>query len=178
MSIFSFGDFSELHGYKILDERVVRGSSGILLLLGFFAFVNGFVVKNYIVLPWISGFIAVNFLVALAINPKLSPTMALSKLIVRKQTPLPIGAVQKRFAWSLGFAMSSAIFVMSLFLLKDEAWFDRVCFWCLVCLLFLFLETAFGICVGCKIYQLCVKVGLLKAPAVKPNCMGDSCSSE
>jgi len=39
----------------------------------------------------------------------------------------------------------------------------------------LFFETAFGICVGCKMYQFLLKINLLKQPKEKPNCMGDSC---
>lgn len=175
MAFFEFGTFDPQRGYATLDERVVRGSSGLLLVLGFIAFENGFVVKNYPVLPWISGFLALNFLIAVAVNPRFSPTMAISRFMVRRQSPLPIGAVQKRFAWSVGLAMSVAIFVMSLLLQSDETWFDAVCQWCLVCLLFLFLETAFGICVGCKIYALGIRLGLIKAPVVRPNCMGDAC---
>jgi len=42
-------------------------------------------------------------------------------------------------------------------------------------LILLYLETAFGICVGCKLYFLSIKLKLLKKPAVRPNCMGDAC---
>jgi len=42
-------------------------------------------------------------------------------------------------------------------------------------LVLLYLETAFGICVGCKLYFLSIKMKLLKEPKEKPNCMGDAC---
>jgi hypothetical protein len=71
--------------------------------------------------------------------------------------------------------MSSAILIMSLFLVGDATWFDSVCFWCLICLALMYLETSFGICVGCKIYDLGVHVGLFAKPVIKPNCMGDAC---
>jgi hypothetical protein len=178
MSIFSFGEYIEGRNYKVLDERVVRGSSGIMLFLGVIAFINGFVINNYIVLPYISGILALSFLIAVFVNPKFSPTVFLSWVMVRKQSPLPIGAVQKRFAWSLGLALSTAIFILSLFLLTDESYFDSVCLLCLVCIALLFLETAFGICVGCKLYHLSVRLNLLKAPKEKPNCMGDACETD
>lgn len=178
MSIFSFGEYIEGRNYKVLNERVVRGSSGIMLLVGFIAFIYGFIIKDYIVLPYLSGFLALSFLIAVFINPIFAPTVFISWLLVRKQSPLPIGAVQKRFAWSLGLALTTTIFILSLFLLSDVSFFDPVCMLCLVCLLFLFLETVFGICVGCQLYHLSVRLKLIPQPKEKPNCMGDACSTD
>lgn len=175
MSFFSFGEQNDALGYKVLDERVVRGSAGLMLLVGIIAFINGFIIKKYIVLPYLSGFLMLNFLIAVFVNPKFAPTLALSRLLVRKQTPLLIGAVQKRFAWSLGLGLTTAIFLMSFKLLGDVTWFEPICMLCLICLLFLYLETAFGICVGCQFYFLALRLKILKAPEVTPNCMGDSC---
>ncbi len=176
MSMFSFGEYIEGRSFKVVNERVVRGSAGIMLLLGFIAFVNGFVINNYIVIPYISGFLLLNFLIGVFINPRFAPTMFIAWLFVRKQSPLHIGAIQKKFAWSLGIALTSAIFTLSFFLLTDVTYFDPICIMCLVCLLLLFLESTMGICVGCKLYHASVKMKLLKAPKEKPNCMGDSCA--
>jgi hypothetical protein len=178
MSIVSFGEESPELGYKTLDERIMRGSAGVMLLIGFIAFVNGFVIKNYPPLPYLSGFLLANFAVGVFINPKFAPTYAVARFMVRKQAPLPIGAIQKKFAWSLGMSMMAAVFGMSLLLVNDASWFDPVCMLCLVCLLFLYLETAFGICVGCKLYGLALRLGLMKPPPVAPNCMGDACKIE
>ncbi len=127
------------------------------------------------VLPYISGFLSLSFFIGVFINPKLSPTYFLAQLMVRKQSALPIGAVQKRFAWSLGLALSLSIFVLSLMLLNDVSYFEPVCFLCLTCIVLLYLESVFGICVGCKLYFLAIKLSILKAPKVQPNCMGDAC---
>ncbi len=178
MAIFEFGEHSPELGYRILNEREVRGSSGLMLLIGFIAFVYGFVVKDYVVLPYLSGILVVSFAISLFVNPKFSPTVLIARFMVRKQTVLPIGAIQKKFAWSLGLAMSTAIFSMSLLLVNDASWFDSVCMLCLLCLLLLFLETAFGICVGCQTYYLGIRLKLIKRPEVAPNCMGDSCNVE
>jgi hypothetical protein len=178
MSRFAFGEFSPEHGYAILDERVMRGSAGVMLLVGIVAFIFGFVVKDYAVLPYLSGFLVLNFAVGLFVNPKLSPTVIVARLATFRQSPLPIGAIQKRFAWSLGLTLTSAIFAMSLLLVDDATWFEPVCMLCLICLLFLYLETAFGVCVGCQLYFLALRLGLVKKPAVRPNCMGDSCPTE
>ena len=175
MSVISFGEYIEGKSFKVLDERRVRASSGVMFLLGLYASVNGFILHNYTVIPYIAGFLVLSFLLSVFINPKYSPTMLIGWIFVGRQSPLFIGAVQKKFAWSLGLALSVTIFVLSIFLLKDSGYFEPVCMLCIVCLILLYLETAFGICVGCKIYHLTIKTGLLPKPKERPNCMGDAC---
>ena len=175
MSIVSFGKYEEGINYKVLNERQVRASAGIMFLIGLMASINGLILKNYSVIPYLSGFLLFSFSIAVLINPRYSPTMMLGYIFVRKQTPLYIGAVQKRFAWSLGMAMSAAIFVLSIFLLTDATYFEPLCQLCIICLILLYLETAFGICVGCKLYFLAIRLKLMKKPTVRPNCMGDAC---
>lgn len=175
MSIISFGNYIDGTEFKVLDERRMRASAGVMFLLGIIAFINGFILQNYIVIPYISGFLLANFFIGIFINPKFSPTLLIAHLFVRKQSPLPIGAVQKKFAWSLGLVLSTFIFGLSLILLTDTSFFAPVCFLCLICLILLYLETAFGICMGCKLYFLALRLKLIKQPKVRPNCMGDSC---
>lgn len=173
--ILSFGENIEWINYKVLDERVLRGSAWIMFLLWIIAFINGFVLQNYIVIPYISWFLLLNFLIGVFINPKFTPTMFLSKLMVFKQSPLYVWAIQKRFAWSLGILLSLSIFLLSFKLLTNINFFPIICMLCLICLIFIYLETAFGICVGCKLYFLAIRLKLIKKPKEKPNCIGDSC---
>ena len=178
MSVISFGEYIDGKKHKVLDERRVRASSGIMFLLGMIAFINGFILNKYAIIPYVSGFIMMSFLIAVFINPKFSPSIFIGYLFVRKQSSLPIGAVQKKFAWSLGLGLSATIFVLSIMLLEDTSLFEPVCFLCIICLILLFLETAFGICVGCKLYWLAIRMKLLRKPVEKPNCMGDACEIE
>ena len=175
MSIFSFGKYIEGVNYKVLDEREMRASAGIMFLLGMIATINAFIFERYIVVPYISGILVLNFIIGIFINPRFAPTMLLGALFTYKQSELPIGAIQKKFAWSLGLALSGSIFILSFYLLNDSSYFETVCMLCLICLLILFLEMAFGICVGCKIYQLFIFLRIIPKPKEKPNCMGDSC---
>jgi len=175
MSIISFGEFSNEKGYKVLDERRMRGSGAIMFLLGIIAFINGFILSKYAVIPYITGFLVLNFLIGIFINPKFSPTMLLSRLFTYNQSALPIGAIQKKFAWSLGLVLTSVIFTLSIFLQIDILFFKPVCMLCMICLTILFLEMAFGICIGCKLYYLFIRLKIFKQPEIKPNCMGDSC---
>ena len=175
MKVFSFGEYVNGSAYKMLEERRMRGSAGIMFLLGLIAMVNGFVLQQYEVIPYISGFLLLNFLIGIFINPKFSPTVFVASIFVRKQTPLYIGAIQKKFAWSLGLGLTAVMFVMSLLLQNDVSYFESTCMLCIICLLLLFLETAFGICIGCKIYKLFIRMRIIPKPKVNPNCMGDSC---
>lgn len=175
MAFISFGEHIEGKGFKVLDERAMRASAGIMFLLGIIAFINGFILRNFIVIPYISGFLMLNFMIGVFINPKFSPTLALGRLVTYKQSPLPIGAIQKKFAWSLGLGLASIIFVLSLFLVSDPSYFDPVCMLCLFCLVLLFMESSLGICGGCKLYYVALGLKLIKKPEEKPNCMGDAC---
>lgn len=175
MSFFSFGKHIEGKSFKVLEERNLRANGGLMFLLGLIAFNNVFFLQNYEVVMYVSGFLMLNFIIGIFINPKFSPTMFLGSLIVRKQNPIYIGAIQKRFAWSLGLTLATTIFILSIFLQTDVSYFEPVCMLCLVCLVLLFVEVAFGICIGCKLYYLALYLKLLKKPEEKPNCMGDSC---
>jgi len=175
MAILSFGEYVDGKKFKVLEERRVRANSGIMFLLGLYASINGFIFHNYAVIPYIAGFLALSFLISVFINPKYSPTILIGRVFVGRQSPLYIGAIQKKFAWSLGLALSITIFVLSLFLLNDSSYFEPVCMLCIVCLILLYMETAFGICVGCQIYFLAIKFKLLPKPTERPNCMGDAC---
>lgn len=177
MNIFSFGEYIDGKPYKVLDERKMRASAGIMFLFGLFASINGIILSRYVFIPYIMGGFVLNFMVGLFINPKYSPTVLLASIFVWRQSPLSIGAVQKKFAWSLGLALSGTIFVLSLFLQSDSSYFEPVCMLCIICLILLYLETAFGICLGCRLYQLAVAIKLLPKPKVRPNCMGDSCTT-
>lgn len=175
MSFFSYGEYIDDKSFKVVDERVMRGSGALMFLVGMIAFINGFITKNYIVLPYFAGFMMLNFALGVFVNPKLSPTIIIAKLFTRKQNPIWIGAIQKKFAWSLGLALSTAIFILSLLLLKDVSYFETVCMLCLICLLLIFLEMGFGICIGCKLYFGALRIKLLPRPKDNPNCTGDAC---
>jgi len=175
MAVVSFGEYIEGKSFKVVDERRMRASAGIMLFFGLIASINGFILQRFAVIPYITGFLALNFIIGVFINPKYSPTILISKLFVRKQSSLPIGAVQKKFAWSLGLVLSTTIFGLSILLQNDATLFEPVCMLCIICLALLYLETAFGICVGCKLYFLSIRLKLIKKPVEKPNCMGDAC---
>ena len=77
--------------------------------------------------------------------------MILGAWMVRKQTPEWTGAPQKRFAWGIGFVLA-ALMTYSVVIHQVVGPINLIV--CSLCLLLLFYETAFGICIGCQIYNL------------------------
>src|SRR5258705_1356999 len=78
----------------------------------------------------------------------------MGRLIVRNQVPEYVGAQQKKFAWIIGVALSATMFI---FMVVVNSYSPITGVICLICLVFLFFESAFGICLGCKFYPLFFK---------------------
>jgi hypothetical protein len=180
MKIFSFGKiipnlkiYGEEAPYPVLNERDARAAAGIMLVMGILAFVNALLLQNFMYLYVFVLLFALEFGIRIFINPSLAPFYALGTLFVSNQIPEYTGAAQKRFAWSLGFGLA---FVMSLvvfvFNIKGIIPFSI----CSVCLILLWLETSLGLCVGCKMYNWFINVGLIKKPKHMPACPGGVCS--
>lgn len=93
----------------------------------------------------------VDFFIRIFINPKYSPSLIIGRFFVQNQKPEYVGAPQKRFAWAIGLIL--AITMLYLIVLNNVIGPINL-FVCLACLILLFFETAFGICIGCKIYNL------------------------
>ncbi len=144
-----FGE--NVEGYKIpvLNEREVRASAGLLFLVLFYAIMMVHFEKNFLLLKYfIIAFLA-DFVIRLFVNPKFSPSLIVGRLMVSRQTPEYVGAAQKKFAWKIGLGFVSVMFFL-LIIVNSHSVITAAS--CLLCLLLLFLESAFGICIGCIIY--------------------------
>lgn len=149
-NIIKFGEEVEGYNIPVLNEREIRAAAGILFLatfisLMFIAFKNNFLPIKFVII-----FFFTDFLIRVFINPKFSPTLILGRLIVRNQNPEYVGAKQKRFAWIIGVILSGTMFV---FFIIVNAFSPITGIICLICLVFLFFESAFGICLGCIAYK-------------------------
>lgn len=143
-------------GYKIpvFNEREVRAAAGILFFFATLSFYNAFLVQNFLFLKIFVVFFFVEFCIRLFINPKYAPMMILGRIIVQNQKPEYTGAPQKYFAWALGLGMATFMGIL-LFIFNVSGIVNFVV--CSICLLLLFSETSFGICIGCKMYELITK---------------------
>ena len=143
-------------GYEIpvLNEREIRAAAGIMFLATFISLMMIINSANFIAIKYVISLFLADFAVRIFINPKYSPTLILGRLIVRSQTPEYVGAKQKYFSWIIGLVLSGAMFF---FLVLLNTFSIITGLTCLVCLIFLFFESAFGICIGCKMYSLIYK---------------------
>jgi hypothetical protein len=150
-NIFTFGEMVAEYDIKVLNEREVRAGAGILFALALIAFLNAWLVGNFLLTKiFVVGFL-VDFAIRLFINPRYSPTLIAGRFFVRNQTVEYAGAPQKRFAWGIGFILASIMFYM---VVVNNIVGPANLLVCLLCLTLLFFESAFGICIGCMIYNL------------------------
>jgi hypothetical protein len=161
-----FGERVEGIDIPVFNERAVRAAAGILFLLGFTAVSAAFYTGDFHAVRAFAVFFLIDMGIRVGVNHRFAPTMALGALIVRRQRPEWVGAAQKRLAWGLGFGMAFiACMGMGFLGLQNE----YMLLFCGFCLVLMFLETAFGICVGCELYRVFAKT----PPQL---CPGDVCS--
>ncbi len=149
--IFCFGEKVKDYKIRVLNEREVRAASGLFFLAAIIAFMNVWLIGDLNLIKILVVVFVLDFFIRVFVNPKYAPSLILGRFIVRNQKPEYVGAPQKRFAWAIGFILASTMF----FLMIVNNILGPVNFiLCLACLTFLFFETAFGLCLGCKVYNL------------------------
>jgi len=149
--IFYFGEEIEEFDIRVLNEREVRASAGILFFFAIIAFMNAWLVGNFNIIKIFVITFLIDFFIRIFINPKYSPSLIIGRYIVKNQKPEYVGAPQKRFAWGIGFILAITMFFL---VVVNNVIGPINLFICLACLIFLFFETAFGICLGCMVYNL------------------------
>ena len=149
-SIFQFGQRLPEYQVPVLNERAVRAAAGILFFFAFVAFMNAWLVGNYQPTRVFVLVFLLDFTLRLFVNPRYAPSLIVGQWVVRKQQAEWVGAPQKRFAWAIGFMLALAM----LYLMVIHQVIGPInMIVCSTCLLLLFFEAAFGICVGCKLYN-------------------------
>ena len=152
--LIGFGEDVEGYTIPVLNEREIRAGAGLLFLLMFIAITTVIMKGNFVLLKFAIIIFLTDMFIRVVINPKFAPTLILGRLIVRNQTPEYVGARQKKFAWKIGLALAVIMLVLQIVV---NSYSPITGFICLICLIFLFFESAFGICLGCKFYPLFFK---------------------
>jgi hypothetical protein len=152
--VIQFGEDVEEYNVPVLNEREIRASAGILFVvmlisLMFILFKQNFLMIKYVIIVFLSDFILRVF-----VSPRFSPLLIIGRLIVSRQVPEYVGAAQKKFAWKIGLALSTLMFFLMVIL---NSYSIITGLTCLVCLVFLFFESSFGICLGCLFYSFFYK---------------------
>ncbi|MCB1173335.1 MAG: DUF4395 domain-containing protein [Leptospiraceae bacterium] len=148
-----FGYTVDGYTIPVMNEREIRAAAG-LLFLGLFVAISQAGQGNFTVIKYYITVFLADISIRLFVSPEFSPFLIMGRWIVRNQTPEYVGAVQKKFAWGIGFLLSATVFVLMV-VFNTFSPISGIA--CMLCLLFLFAETAFGICIGCKLYGVIYK---------------------
>jgi len=149
-------DYGEkVHGYEIrvVNEREARAAAGILGMLGVIVIFVGIGFNHIMVARVYIAFLFFDFLMRV-INTNYVPSLLMGRFFVQNQKPEYVGALQKRFAWTIGWFISFPMVYW--FVLNWDITFYKVLI-CVLCATLMFLESAFSICVGCFIYRVFTK---------------------
>lgn len=146
-----FGENVAGYNIPVLNEREIRASAGILFLATFISLMLILFKNNFLPIKYVITLFLVDFIIRVFVSPRFSPTLIIGRLIVRNQVPEYVAARPKRFAWIIGTTLSATMFI---FMVVVNSYSPVTGIVCLVCLLFLFFESAFGICLACKFYSV------------------------
>ena len=157
--VFGFGEIVDGYDIKVLNEREARAGAGLLFLVGFISFINCMVTKSLLVTQIFIGVFLVEFIIRVLINPKYAPSLIIGRFMVNNQVPEYVGASQKRFAWGIGLCLALLLFGLTILFptstpIGEESLHNALIgLSCMTCLVLLYFEAVFGICLGCKIYN-------------------------
>jgi hypothetical protein len=145
----TFGETVEGYTIPVLNEREIRASAGILFLLMYTSLMLIIFNQNFLLIKYAIISFLIDFIVRVFVSPRYSPTLILGRLIVSRQNPEYVGAAQKKFAWIIGITLAAIMFILMVVVNSYSVITGIIC---LICLIFLFFESVFGICLGCLFY--------------------------
>jgi hypothetical protein len=148
--LFQFGEHIAGYDIPVMNERAVRGAAGILFFIAMANFMQAMLLGNFGPTRVFVVAFLIDFVLRVFVNPKFSPSLIVAQWMVRHQEPEYVAAAPKRMAWSIGLGL--ALLMFYLIVLKGVIGPVNMLV-CGTCLLLMFFESAFGICLGCKLYD-------------------------
>jgi len=159
-NFFQYGEKVDGYDVFVLNEREARAGAGILFAIGLLSLMNAVALGHGIVTRFFIAFFTLDFFIRV-IQPRYSPSLLLGRLFVQNQRPEYVGATQKRFAWGIGLLLALPMFYLLVINFQPNPIKVLVC---IICLILLFLESAFSICLGCKLFGLFKKDPVTHCP--------------
>jgi hypothetical protein len=155
----------------MVNENAVRAAAGLTMVTGAVAFSYAYFDKQFVALQVVASLFFVEFLIRVSVGLRYSPFGALAHAITLRPRPQWVSATPKRFAWTLGLAMAFAMTVITNSGIRG--YLPRTI--CLICLTLMWLESALGLCVGCKIYGLLARRGWVTVDPGSESCADGYC---
>jgi len=141
--------FSFPHPVNEVAARVVAG--GVVALAGLTVATRR---------PWLLVPLAYGFVARALAGPKFSPLGRLSTEVITPRLPLEpkyVAGSPKRFAQSIGAVFSVSALVLAFGFRRTTAAYTLIG----ILGVFATLESAFGLCVGCKMFAILMRLGLV-----------------
>jgi Domain of unknown function (DUF4395) len=110
--------------------------------------------------PWLTAVIAYGFVARVLTGPTLSPLGQLVTKVITPRLPLgerPVAGPPKRFAQGVGAAFSLTALVLALGFGHNTAAYVVLG----LLIVAATLESVFGLCVGCKIFAVLMRAGVI-----------------
>ena len=156
-------DGRKLHA-PVFNENEVRAAAGLTMAIGAVAFGYAYFAKQYLPLQVVASLFFFEFLIRVTAGIRYSPFGAIARALTAKRPPEWVSAKPKRFAWSLGLAMTFAMTIITDSGIRGLL--PRTI--CLICLTLMWMESALGLCLGCQIHGLMVRRGwTIRDPAIE-----------
>ncbi len=156
---------------RMVDERVVRAAAGLTMVMGAVAFSYAYFAKQYVPLQAVASLFFVEFLIRVTAGIRYSPIGVIARAMTLGQPPEWVSAKPKRFAWTLGLTMALAMTVITNSGIRG--YLPRTI--CLICLTLMWLESALGLCLGCRIYAALVMRGWIAVDPEIEVCADGAC---
>ena len=156
----------------VVNENEVRAAAGLTMVIGAVAFSYAYFAKQYVPLQVASSLFFIEFLVRVTAGLRYSPVGVLARAMMLGRAPEWVSTKPKRFAWTLGLVMALAMTVITNSGIRGPL--PRTM--CLICLTLMWMESALGLCLGCKIYGLLLRRGWIGADPEIEVCADGSCS--
>lgn len=183
--------------YGFVNENQVRIEAGFGLLIAIYSSISIIFFAEFTIPTILILLMWIDFISKIFISPQASLFAPIAKHMT-KETQCFVGAVQKRFAWSVGLFLSTFVLFCVLILsgklnsigILTEVYtmaqelpiyppmaipMNPAIIACILCVIFMTAESIFGYCVGCKMYQKLVQWGVMKKIKGQ-NCAGGVCN--
>jgi hypothetical protein len=158
----------------VVDERVVRAAAGITLMIGAVAFSYAYFARQYIPLQAAASLFSVEFATRVTLGIRHSPVGLLARAMMHGQPPEWVSAKPKRFAWTLGLVMATGMTAITNSGIRG--YLPRTI--CLACLTLMWMESALGVCLGCRIYAALAARGWMAPDPEIEVCADGACRSQ
>ena len=155
----------------VFNENQVRAAAGMTMALGAVAFVYAYFAKVYAPIQVVTTVFFFEFLIRVTAGIQYSPIGVIARWMTQRVPPQWASAKPKRFAWTLGLAMSFAMMVITNSGIRGALPMTI----CLICLALMWLESVLGLCLGCELHGFMVRRGWVQKDRAFEICAHGAC---